>query len=208
VANYYSLVPHIPSSIFPYVGIIAIVIGLLLAFFGDTIWKYLMSLMGALLGASLGFAFAFHYGLIVTLLVAFLGAVIGGFLFYYIAEAGIALFLAYFAFILTLYAFGQKTSGLSTFNHNFGIDEVIAAIVALAVFIVSILYFKDLVAIFTSLAGGILVDYGLTSFHLGIIATAVAIVVFILGMIYQFVRLNRKKPVSKAAVNQQPAVRQ
>lgn len=195
MASLYTLVPHIPSYIFPYVGIIALVAGLLFAFFGNSIWKHLMALVGALLGASLGYAFAIPYGFIVTILVAFIGAVIGGFLFYYIAEAGIALLLAYFTFILVLFALGQKTSGLSTINHSLGADEVIAIIVALIVFVLALMYFDDLIAILTSLAGAILVDYGLTSFHVGYIATIIALVVFVAGMTHQFINIRKKKVV-------------
>ncbi|MEM3852097.1 MAG: hypothetical protein QXP70_03760 [Methanomassiliicoccales archaeon] len=201
MASLYSLVPHIPTYIFPYVGAIALIAGLLLAFFGDEVWKIITSLVGALLGASLGYSYGASFGLIAALLVAFIGAVLGGFLFYYIAEAGISLLIAYFAFLGVLFLLGASPSGLSTIDRTLNGDEIVAIVIALAVFIVCIIFFSDIIAVITSVAGGLLVDYGLTSFHLGLTATAAAIVVIVAGMSYQFVKLRRKK----ATVHQETA---
>lgn len=194
VTHLYALIPAIPQTVFPYVGIIAIGIGLLLAFFGETIWRIATALIGGILGAVIGLAFGTAIaGLLGGLLVGLIGAIIGGLLFYYIAEAGISLMLAYFSFIGVLLLFGVSGGIVSRGTQTASIPFIIALIAAVIVFIVCVVYFKDLIAVFTALGGGFMVDYGLTVLKLGSIATVAALSVIVTGMIFQFVRLSGKK---------------
>jgi hypothetical protein len=194
VTHLYALVPAIPQTIYPYVGIIAIALGLLLAFFGETIWRIATTLIGGILGAVIGLAFGTTIaGLAGGLIVGLIGAIIGGLLFYYIAEAGIALMVAYFSFIGVLLLFGVSGGIMSRGTQTASIPFIMALIVAVIVFIVCIIYFKDLIAVFTALGGGFMVDYGLTVLKLGSVATVAALAVIVMGMTFQFVRLSRKK---------------
>lgn len=189
----YSLVPSIPVYLFPYVGGLALVLGLLLAFFGESVFKMLTSFMGAMVGAVIGFAFgAALGGEIVAFIVAFIGAVVGGMLFYYVAEAGIALILGYFTYTGVLYLFGVQ-SGVINFSGSLSVADISGLVAGFAVFMVSIIFFRDLVAILTSVTGGLMLDYGLTTFNFGTIATIISIVVIILGMVYQFTKVRAKR---------------
>lgn len=198
VTGIYTLVPSIPAYLFPYVGGIALVLGLLLAFFGESVFKMLTSIMGAMVGAVIGFAFgAALGGEIVAFIVAFIGAVVGGMLFYYVAEAGIALILGYFTYTSILYLLGAP-GGVSNLSASLNFSEVIGLVAAFAVFMVSIIFFRDLVAILTSVTGGLMLDYGLTTFKFGTIATILSIVVIVLGMVYQFSKVRAKRQLKSA----------
>ena len=83
MASLYAMIPSIPAGIYPYVGGIALVMGLLLAFFGESVFKMITSVIGAILGSILGFAFGASLGGVLgSFIVAFIGAVIGGILFF------------------------------------------------------------------------------------------------------------------------------
>lgn len=199
MAGISSLIPSIPAGIFPYVGGVALVLGLLLAFMGESVFKLLTSIIGAVLGAVIGYAFGVSLaGVIGGLFLAFIGAIIGGFLFYFVAEAGIALLLAYFTFTGILYLFGTS-GGLGALGGRLGVPEIVGLIAAFAVFMVSIIFFSDIVAVLTAIAGGLLVDYGLVNFGLGVLGTVLAIVVIVLGMAYQFTRIRSKKMLKEKA---------
>ncbi len=202
----YSVVPSIPSSIFPYIGLIAIVLGILLAFFGGNVFKFLTSVIGAILGAIIGFAIgAGLAGTLGAYIVALIGAIAGGFLFYYVAEAGIALVVAYFTYLGVLFLFGASTGARSLasgISGSIGIAQIAGLIAGFAVFMVSIIFFSDLVAVFTSVAGGFLVDYGLTYFRPGTLATLAAFAVIVLGMIFQFTRIRSRKMAKEKIIRE------
>lgn len=194
MAGIYSLAPSIPAPVYPFVGALALIIGLLLAFFGESVFKMLTSVIGGIIGAVIGFAFgAALGGTIGAFIVAFIGAVIGGLLFYYVAEAGMALVIAYFVFDGVLYAAGSSPAGVTATSLT--AVEVVAFIAGIAVFMVSIIFFKDIVAVITAVAGGLIVDYGLTFLHFGTFATIISIVVIVAGMVVQFTRLRSQKRI-------------
>ncbi len=202
MSSIYTAIPSIPAGVYPYVGGIALVIGLLLAFFGESIFKMLTSIIGAILGSIIGFAFgAALGGLIGSFIVAFIGAVIGGLLFFYVAEAGLSLVLAYFTFVGVLYLFGVRGS-VSNLSGQVSVAQVTALIAGFAVFMASIIFFKDIIAVVTAVAGGFLVDYGLTYLNLGNVGTAVAIAVIVLGMVYQFTRIRSKKAMKERMLSE------
>lgn len=195
-------IPSIPTNIYPYIGAIALVLGLLLAFFGESIFKLLTSLIGALIGGLIGYSFGIVLGgLIGGIFVALIGAVIGGLLFYFVAEAGIALVLAYFTFLGVLYLFGVG-GGISTLRSSLGIAEIAGLIAGFAVFMIAIIFFEDIVAIVTAVAGGLLVDYALTVFNLGTLGTIISVVVIVIGLVYQFSRIRSKRLLNGVAKSQ------
>ena len=190
----YGFVPAIPQTVYPYVGIVAVAIGLMLAFFGEAIWRIATTIIGSIIGAVIGLAFGVAIaGFIGALLVGLIGAIIGGLLFYYIAEAGISLMVAYFSLLGVLILFGVNGGLLGQGTRASALPFIVALVVAVIVFIVCIIYFKDLIAIFTAVGGGFLIDYGLTVLHSGSVATIVSLAVILLGMVFQFVRIARKK---------------
>lgn len=193
-AQLYGFVPAIPQTVYPYVGIIAVAIGLILAFFGESIWRIATTVIGSIIGAVMGLAFGMAIaGLIGGLLVGLIGAIIGGLLFYYIAEAGISLMVAYFSLVGVLILFGIKGGVLGQGTRASALPFIVALVISAVVFIVCIIYFKDLIALFTSVGGGFMVDYGLTVLKVGSVATIAALAVIFLGMVFQFVRIARKK---------------
>ena len=201
----YSVVPSIPHSIYPYVGFIAIIIGLILAFVGEELWRPLTTLIGAVLGGVIGLSFGtLIAGLLGGLLVGFIGALIGAILFYYIAEAGISLLIAYFTMIFVLYLFGVSGGVFSSRSQGATFPFAVALIVSIVVFIICIIYFKDLVAVFTSIAGGLLVDYGLVDIRFGQYATEISFAVVVIGIISQFIRISRKKRMIMQATRREP----
>ncbi len=195
VAHLYALIPPIPAAVYPYVGIIAVAIGLVLAFFGEAIWRIATTIIGSVIGAVMGLAFGVAIaGLIGGLLVGLIGAIIGGLLFYYIAEAGISLMVAYFSLIGVLILFGIRGGVFGAGTGTSSIPFIVALVAAAIVFVVCIIYFKDLIAVFTSVGGGFMVDYGLTVLKFGtLLATVASLIVIFAGMVYQFVRLAGRK---------------
>src|SRR5947209_4763609 len=65
------------------IGVVLIITGLALAFWGHGIWSTIMSLIGALLGAAVGFLFgaSLSANIAVALILALVGAIIGSILF-------------------------------------------------------------------------------------------------------------------------------
>ena len=74
-----------------------------------------------------------------------------------------------------------------------GIAEIAGLIAGFAVFMIAIIFFEDIVAIVTAVAGGLLVDYALTVFNLGTLGTVIAVVVIVIGLVYQFSRIRSKR---------------
>ncbi|MBX8634960.1 MAG: hypothetical protein KIS30_03220 [Thermoplasmata archaeon] len=188
----YFVFPSIPQFIFPYIGFITVALGLLMAFAGREMWEILTAIIGIILGAIIGMAFGASIdGLIGSILLGIIGAVIGGLLFYYIAEIGISIFIAYFALVGTLILFGARGGVLSNIAHGATIALAVALVVAIVVFILCIIYFEELIVVFTAIAGGLLVDYGLTLFGFGVVAVIAAIAVVVIGIIFQLTLLER-----------------
>lgn len=202
MASLYAMIPSIPAGIYPYVGVLALVMGLLLAFFGEAVFKMITSVIGAVLGSILGFAFGASLGGVLgSFIVAFIGAVIGGILFYYVAEAGLALLIAYFAFTGILHIFGVSGS-ISGISAQPSVAQIAALIVGFTVFMLSIIFFTDIVAVITAVAGGIMVDYGLTYLNLGNAGTIISVVVIVLGMVYQFTRIRSRKTMKDRIIGE------
>ena len=202
MASLYAMIPSIPAGIYPYVGGIALVMGLLLAFFGESVFKMITSVIGAILGSILGFAFGASLGGVLgSFIVAFIGAVIGGILFFYVAEAGLALLIAYFAFTGILHLFGASGS-VSSISAQPSLAQIAALIAGFAVFMLSIIFFTDIVAVITAVAGGIMVDYGLTYLNFGTTGTIISVVVIVLGMVYQFTRIRARKSMKDKIIGE------
>ena len=91
---------------------------------------------------------------------------------------------------------------LSNIAHGATIALAVALVVAIVVFILCIIYFEELIVVFTAIAGGLLVDYGLTLFGFGVVAVIAAIAVVVIGIIFQLMLLERfRGPVEPETKN-------
>src|SRR5207244_11589504 len=74
------------------IGVVLIIVGLALAFWGHGIWSTIMSLIGALLGAAVGFLVgaSLSANIAVGLILALVGAIIGSILFTKLVKVALA----------------------------------------------------------------------------------------------------------------------
>lgn len=189
------------------IGGILAVIGLVFAFFGRGVWSVLMAIIGSALGAILGYLFGVAIGGPSGLLaigLAFVGGLIGGFLFGKIVKIALALVMGILAAALVFVAFGTPTSGI-----GIGDLRTIAAVIAFfVVFAISYYFVDELIAIITSIIGGLLVALGtyiILGQGYGLAAGVVGLVVFVLGAAWQTIKLRRKKRIARAMAAPQAA---
>src|SRR3970282_471872 len=90
------------------IGVILVVTGLALAFWGHGIWSSLMSLIGALIGSAVGYLFgaALAGGYLAGLLLAAVGAIIGSILFTKLVKVALAFLVGILAAALVYTALG------------------------------------------------------------------------------------------------------
>ena len=128
-------------------GLILLAIGILLAFFGRSMWEAMMSLIGGFIGWFLGFGITIYFlgsdGWYIGIIVGFLCGFVGSILFHYLVEVALALIAGVLAGGL-VYIIG-------------GAGWAIPAIIVFAVvFAISYYYIDDLIGVITALIGGIL----------------------------------------------------
>lgn len=130
------------------IGIILLLIGLGLAFFGRMVWGTLMSLIGAFIGGAIGYAIGFILGGgLVGLILSFLFAIIGSMLMGALVKVGLA-FLA-----------GLLAGGLVfTMLGGLALDSrlIVSFIVLTIIFAVCYYFIEEMIGIITALIGGIL----------------------------------------------------
>ena len=193
---------------------ILVLIGLLLAFWGRGILRFLMAIIGMLIGGIIGYVVGATVitggGALLAIGLGLVGAFLGLILFWKLVKIGFALVLGLLAAVLVLLAFGVPQQGAGV-----GDTRVIAAIlVFLVVFAVSYYFIEELIGIITALIGGILVGVGAFLF-IGpdpvsgvaswIIAAAAGAVIFFVGAASQTMRVRRQKRIA-SAISQPPAV--
>src|SRR5437867_4820963 len=193
---------------------ILVLIGLLLAFWGRGILRFLMAIIGMLIGGIIGYVVGATAitggGALLAIGLGLVGAFLGLILFWKLVKIGFALVLGLLAAVLVLIAFGVPQQGAGV-----GDTRVIAAIlVFLVVFALSYYFIEELICIITALIGGILVGVG-AFLLLGpgtaggvatwIVAAAAGGVIFLLGAFVQTRRVRRQKRIA-AAVSTPPAV--
>src|SRR5712691_6566649 len=83
-------VPVVSGEAALIIGIILVIVGLALAFWGHGIWSSVMSLIGALLGSAVGFLFGAAFGVGAALILALVGALIGSILFTKLVKVALA----------------------------------------------------------------------------------------------------------------------
>ncbi len=188
------------------IGGVLIVIGLAFAFFGRGIWSALMAVIGAALGAILGYLFGLSFGSgqsILAIVLALVGGLIGGYLFGKIVKIALALVMGVLAAALIFVAFGTPGPAI-------GADaRTISAVIAFfVVFAISYYFIDELIAIITSIIGGLLVALGayvVLGRGYGLVAGIIAVLVFVLGATWQTIKLRRQNAIKKAMAAPQGA---
>jgi hypothetical protein len=184
----------------PIIGIILVVVGLLMAFWGHGIWNMVMSMIGALIGSAVGYIFgAALFGSLIALILAIVGAIIGSILFSKLVKVALAFLVGLLAGALVYTALGGGGT-LTT-----GTPLIGALVVLVVVFGVAFYFIDDLIGIITAAIGGLLLGAGIYLLGQGTtLAAAAGIGAFILGAILQTSAINRKKR-AKAAAHQATA---
>lgn len=128
-------------------AVLLVVVGLFLAFAGRRIWKRVMSLVGAIIGGLIGFTLGTAVGgILVGFIAGALASMVGSALFIFLARVGLGLVAGVLAFVVV---------GM------FVEDVLIAAIVAVVAFGVTVAYIEAAMGVVTAVVGGLLVGFGL-----------------------------------------------
>lgn len=193
------VLPFVSAEAGVIIGIILVVTGLALAFWGHGIWSSIMSLIGALLGSAVGFLFGAAVGGALTgLILAAVGAIIGSILFTKLVKVALA-------FLVGLLA-GAVVYGLLGGSASFTAGQmdsklVVALLVLIAVFGVSYYYIDDIIGILTAAIGGLLLAFGLYLLNVGAATAALAgLGLFVLGAFVQTKAIKRKHEARMRAV--------
>ena len=175
------------------IGVVLIITGLALAFWGHGIWSTIMSLIGALLGAAVGFLFgaSLSANIAVALILALVGAIIGSILFTKLVKVA----LAFLVGLLAAAAVYGLLGGRAQFTPGQIDTPLIAAILVLiVVFGISYYFIDDIIGIITAAIGGLLLALGLFLLGVATITAALAgLGVFALGAFVQTSAIRRRK---------------
>ena len=175
------------------IGVVLIITGLALAFWGHGIWSTIMSLIGALLGAAVGFLFgaSLSANIAVALIHALVGAIIGSILFTKLVKVA----LAFLVGLLAAAAVYGLLGGRAQFTPGQIDTPLIAAILVLiVVFGISYYFIDDIIGIITAAIGGLLLALGLFLLGVATITAALAgLGVFALGAFVQTSTIRRRK---------------
>jgi len=175
------------------IGVVLIITGLALAFWGHGIWSTIMSLIGALLGAAVGFLFgaSLSANIAVALILALVGTIIGSSLFTKLVKVARAFLVG----LLAAAAVYGLSGGRAQFTPGQIDTPLIAAILVLiVVFGISYYFIDDIIGIITAAIGGLLLALGLFLLGVATITAALAgLGVFALGAFVQTSTIRRRK---------------
>ena len=167
-------------------AIIALLIGIALAFFGRAIWGSLLAVIGSMIGWMIGFAvgtilFGFDtiMAIILVIICGFVGSFIMGAIFRYLVEAALALLTAILA------------AGIFWYIYQ---DQILIAIIIFAVvFILAYVFIEKVVVVITAFIGSIIAGVGLF-FLLDNAGYAVigALAILVGGILVQFFLLDNR----------------
>ncbi|UCG68485.1 MAG: hypothetical protein JSV09_11815 [Thermoplasmata archaeon] len=189
-----------------WVWLILLIVGLLLCFFGEIIWEFMVSILGAIIGSMIGFAIGFAIqGYLCALGLAIIFAIIGSMLFQLLAKAAVALLCGLLAFAATAYLVYTNNQDNQT------APIVIGLIVGVIIFVIAVIYVEEIVSVFLAAIGGFLVGVAVYFIAGGdsalILAGLAGGSMFILGAMTQLMyQRQRKRPV-RAPQRRQPVRR-
>jgi hypothetical protein len=180
------------------IGIILVVTGLALAFWGHGIWSSLMSLIGALIGSAVGYLFGAAFGgALAGLLLAAVGAIIGSILFTKLVKVALAFLVGILVAALVYTALGGSAVFVAG---QLDARLIVAILVLLVVFALAYYFIDDLIGVITAAIGGLLLGIGLFFLNAGLAVAALAgLGAFVLGAIVQTSKIRRRREAKAAA---------
>lgn len=191
------------SGVPAWVWLILLIVGLLLCFFGEIIWEFMVSILGAIIGSMIGFAVGYAVGgYICALGLAVLFAIIGSMLFQLLAKAAVALLCA-------LLAFGGVAYLVYTGNPDDTTTPIVVGlIVGVIVFVIAIMFVEEIVGVFLAAIGGFLVGVAVYFLVGGGFAFVWAVLaggsMFVLGAVFQVMMQRQRKKPSPAPPRREP----
>lgn len=203
----YGIPSEINTGAIPtWVWLILLIVGLLLCFFGEIIWEFMVSILGAIIGSMIGFAIGFAIqGYLCAFGLMIVGAIIGSMLFQFLAKAAVALVCGLLAFAGTAYLI------YSSNPDNQSTPIVVGVIVGVIVFVIAVIYVEEIVSVFLAAIGGFLVGaavYFLVSGDSALILAGLAGgSMFILGAISQLMYQKQRKRPARAPPRREPVRR-
>jgi hypothetical protein len=175
-------------------GVILILVGLALAFFGRKMWTPFMSLVGAIIGGAVGFILGGVYvpnGYLAAALLGLIGSILGSILFNYLVKIALALITAGIPAILTYYAIGGNPVTDQSAQDT---RVIVAILVLLLVFALAYYFVEELIGVVTALVGGFLLGVGIfLAFSNVSWAFSGGALVFFVGAIVQTLAIRAKK---------------
>jgi hypothetical protein len=189
-----------------WVWLILLIVGLLLCFFGEIIWEFMVSILGAIIGSMIGFAIGFAIqGYICALGLALVFAIIGSMLFQFLAKAAVALLCGLLAFAGTAYLIYTSNPD------NQSTPIVVGLIVGVIVFVIAVIYVEEIVSVFLAAIGGFLVGVAVYFIVGGdsalIFAGLAGGSMFILGAMSQLMYQRQRKRPARAPQRREPVRR-
>ncbi len=179
-------------AVVPYwVWLIVLIVGLLLCFFGEIIWEFMVSILGFMIGWTIGFAIGSAYqGFLCGFGLAFVFGFIFSMLFQFLAKVAVALVCAALAFV-GFYLLASEM-GASP-----GASLIIGVIAGLFILVLAIFYVEEIVGVFLAAIGGFLIGvavYFLTTGDLRAVYAGLAGGgLFALGAAFQVSYQRRRK---------------
>ncbi len=166
------------------VGLVLLLMGLVLAFFGKLIWASMMALIGSMIGFMLGFIIGgLLGGWIVALILGFIFMFIFSLVFGRLVELGLALILGLMGFALVYFSFGGTTAAI-----------VGGAIVLAIIFAVAYYFIEEVIAVATALIGGILAGLGIfLATYDGGLSIGAGLMIFVFGALFQIFFFRKRR---------------
>jgi hypothetical protein len=174
-----------------WIWLILLIVGLLLCFFGEIIWEFMISILGFMIGWTIGFALGSAYaGFICGFGLAFIFGFIFSMLFQFLAKVAVALVCAALAFV-GFYLLASELGASS------GASLIVGIIAGLFVLVIAIFYVEEIVGVFLAAIGGFLIGvavYFITSGDLRAVYAGLAGGgLFALGAAFQVSYQQRRK---------------
>ncbi len=198
------------NSIPAYVWYILLIVGLLLCFFGEFIWEFMVGMIGALIGSMIGFALGYAMGgYICAFGLMIVCAMIGSMLFRFIAKVAVALLIGLLAFGGVAYI--AWVSGATP-----AASITIGLVVGIIIFIIAVIFVEEIIGVFLAAIGGFLIgvavyflaggkDSELALSYAGLAGGGL----FVLGAFFQvMVQRQRKRPRRRAPARKEPEKRE
>ncbi|UCE38021.1 MAG: hypothetical protein JSW00_01915 [Thermoplasmata archaeon] len=191
------------ASVPTWVWLLLLIVGLLLCFFGEIIWEFMISILGAIIGSMIGFAIGYAIGgYLCGFGLMFIFAIIGSMLFQYLAKAAVAL-------VCALLAFGAAAYLTYTANpDDLNTPIIVGLVVGVIVFIIAIFFVEEIVSVFLAAIGGFLIGVAVYFIVGGDFALAYAVlaggIMFGLGAAFQLMYQRQRKRPTRAPPRRRP----